>query len=110
MGSGLYESTFATPVRLYGQSVRSAITGVTLFAGFASTVGWPLSIWFESVVGWRGACLIWAALHIVLPLPLNNLLPKLLKDLLPTAESKSDDASKTTQPSKPAPASAAKLG
>lgn len=109
MGSGLYEAAFATLVRLYGQSARSAITGVTLFAGFASTVGWPLSIWLESVVGWRGACLTWATLHIVLGLPINISLPKVATDLPPTAEPKSVDATTTAQPSKPAPAVAAKL-
>ncbi|HNE71710.1 MAG TPA: MFS transporter, partial [Giesbergeria sp.] len=41
MGSGLYEAAFATLVRLYGQGARGAITGITLLAGFASTVGWP---------------------------------------------------------------------
>lgn len=76
MGSGLYEAAFATVVRLHGQDARRAITGITLFAGFASTVGWPLSAWLESVVGWRGACLAWAALHLVLGLPLNALLPR----------------------------------
>jgi MFS family permease len=43
MGSGLYEAAFATVVRLHGVDARRAITGITLFAGFASTVGWPLS-------------------------------------------------------------------
>lgn len=47
MGSGLYEAAFATLVRLYGQGARGAITGITLIAGFASTVGWPLSAWME---------------------------------------------------------------
>jgi hypothetical protein len=45
MGSGLYEAAFATLVRLYGQAARNPITGITLIAGFASTVGWPLSAW-----------------------------------------------------------------
>ncbi|MDQ0012551.1 MFS family permease [Variovorax boronicumulans] len=76
MGSGLYEAAFATVVRLHGQDARSAITGITLFAGFASTVGWPLSAYLESTVGWRGACLAWAALHLVIGLPLNVLLPR----------------------------------
>lgn len=76
MGSGLYEAAFATVVRLYGQEARRAITGITLFAGFASTVGWPLSAYLESTVGWRGACLAWAALHLVIGLPLNVLLPR----------------------------------
>lgn len=76
MGSGLYEAAFATVVRLHGQNARRAITGITLFAGFASTVGWPLSAYLESTVGWRGACLAWAALHLVIGLPLNALLPR----------------------------------
>lgn len=76
MGSGLYEAAFATLVRLYGPGARGAITGVTLFAGFASTVGWPLSAWMESEFGWRGACFGWAALHLLLGLPLNAWLPR----------------------------------
>ena len=75
MGSGLYEAAFATLVRLYGQGARGAITGITLIAGFASTVGWPLSAWMELQWGWRGACFGWAALHLLVGLPLNGGLP-----------------------------------
>lgn len=75
MGSGLYEAAFATAVRLHGQDARRTITGITLFAGFASTVGWPLTAWLESTMGWRGACLVWACLHLVIGLPLNAMLP-----------------------------------
>lgn len=76
MGAGLYEAAFATLVRLYGQAARNPITGITLIAGFASTVGWPLSAWMLSQHGWRGACLGWAALHLLVGLPLNALLPR----------------------------------
>lgn len=76
MGSGLYESAFASLVRLYGRDARTSITGITLIAGFASTVGWPLSAWLESRYGWRNACFVWAALHLLIGLPLNALLPK----------------------------------
>jgi MFS family permease len=76
MGAGLYEAAFATLVRLYGQAARNPITGITLIAGFASTVGWPLSAWLLSQHGWRGACLGWAALHLLVGLPLNALLPR----------------------------------
>ncbi|MDD2176592.1 MFS transporter [Acidovorax sp. D2M1] len=75
MGSGLYEAAFATLVRLYGQGARGAITGITLIAGFASTVGWPLSAWMEVQWGWRGACAGWAALHLLVGVPLNGWLP-----------------------------------
>ena len=76
MGAGLYEAAFATLVRLYGQAARNPITGITLIAGFASTVGWPLSAWMLSQHGWRGACLGWATLHLLVGLPLNALLPR----------------------------------
>jgi MFS family permease len=71
MAGGLYESAFSTLVRIYGQDARSAITGITLIAGFASTVGWPLSGWILSYWGWREACWTWALLHLLLALPLN---------------------------------------
>lgn len=76
MGAGLYEAAFATLVALYGHRSRGAITGITLIAGFASTVGWPLSTYMEAHVGWRGACFAWAALHLTLGLALNLSLPR----------------------------------
>jgi hypothetical protein len=70
MGAGLYDPAFGTLGRLYGASARSAITMLTLFGGFASTVCWPLSALFVSEFGWRGACLAYAALHLAIVLPL----------------------------------------
>jgi MFS family permease len=74
MALGLYDSAFATLTGLYGRAARGPITGITLIAGFASTVGWPLSAFLDASVGWRGACFIWAALHLLVGLPLNRLL------------------------------------
>lgn len=70
MGAGLYSPAFATLGRLYGSSARSAITVLTLWGGFASTVCWPASAWLVEHLGWRGACLSYAALHLGLCLPL----------------------------------------
>ena len=75
MGCGLYDAAFAALVRLFGADARRSITGITLLAGFASTVGWPLSAAMEEAWGWRGACAGWAALHLLLGLPLNLWLP-----------------------------------
>lgn len=80
MGSGLYEAAFATVVRIHGADSRGAITGITLFAGFASTVGWPLTAFLEAHYGWRGACMAWAGLHLVLGLPLNAIVPRVRED------------------------------
>ena len=74
MGFGLYEAAFATAAGIYGREARNAITGITLFAGFASTVGWPASAVFIELFGWRGACIAWAVLHLVIGLPMNRLL------------------------------------
>lgn len=80
MGMGLYDSAFATLGRIYGSSARRAITGITLLAGFASTVGWPLSAWGLETIGWRNTCFAWAAAHVVIGLPLNLfLLPSVPK-------------------------------
>ncbi len=77
MGLGLYDAAFGALGRIYGDSARKAITGITLIAGFASTVGWPLSSLGLETIGWRETCYAWAAVHTVIGLPLNMLfLPK----------------------------------
>src|SRR3546814_11854699 len=94
MGSGLYEAAFSALVALYGNRSRGAITGITLFAGFASTVGWPLSTFLEAHIGWRGACFTWAALHLTLGLALNLNLPRLQSsaDIEATTHAADDNA------------------
>ena len=69
MGAGLYDPAFATLGRLYGHEGRSAITTLTLFGGFASTVCWPLSAFLDAHLGWRGACLIYAGFQLAVALP-----------------------------------------
>ncbi|MGB6102342.1 MAG: MFS transporter, partial [Pusillimonas sp.] len=92
MGSGLYEAAFSALVALYGHRSRGAITGITLFAGFASTVGWPLSSFLEAHIGWRGACFTWAALHLTLGLALNLSLPRLPAPAASEAPARQPDA------------------
>src|SRR5215469_12080610 len=74
MGYGLYDAAFGALGRIYGENARGAITGITLMAGFASTIGWPLSAYGLAHIGWRDTCLAWAAAHIVIGLPLNLLM------------------------------------
>jgi MFS family permease len=71
MSMGLYESAFATLSWIYGHDARGPITGITLIAGFASTICWPITAGIEAEFDWRTACYFWAAMHIVLGLPLN---------------------------------------
>lgn len=75
MSAGLYESAFSTLARIYGAEARRPITGITLIAGFASTVCWPISAWMDASIGWRGACMVWAVVHVLVALPLYLSLP-----------------------------------
>jgi MFS family permease len=70
MGAGLYDAAFAALGRLYGREARASITMLTLFGGFASTVCWPLSAFLVAELGWRGACLVYAAFQLGFALPL----------------------------------------
>jgi predicted MFS family arabinose efflux permease len=71
MGFGLYDAAFAALGRIYGETARRSITGITLIAGFASTVGWPLTALGLDSIGWRNTCFAWAAAHILIGLPVN---------------------------------------
>jgi MFS family permease len=74
MALGLYDAAFATLATLYGHGARGPITGITLFAGFASTVSWPISTFLNEAFGWRETVLVWAALNLIVGLPLNRFL------------------------------------
>src|SRR5688572_7364505 len=75
MSAGLYEAAFSTLARIYGADARRSITGITLIAGFASTICWPLSAYMDATIGWRATCYVWAVAHLVIGLPLNWILP-----------------------------------
>jgi MFS family permease len=74
MGYGLYDAAFGALGRIYGDAARRSITGITLIAGFASTVGWPLTALGLEHIGWRETCFAWAAAHILIGLPINWLM------------------------------------
>ncbi len=70
MACGLYDAAFATAGVLLGKDAGPAITGITLFAGFASTVFWSLGAALIGPLGWRGLLLLYAALQVGLNLPI----------------------------------------
>ena len=96
MGCGLYDAVFAALGRLYGGEARGPITNLTLFGGFSSTVCWPLSAFMIEHAGWRTACFIYAALHLIVALPLQMAVIRRVAKPVAIAT-----------PSEPAPASAA---
>jgi predicted MFS family arabinose efflux permease len=70
MAASLYDAAFSTLGHIYGREARSAITALTLWGGFASTVCWPISAFLVETVGWRHTCFAYAALHLTVTLPL----------------------------------------
>ncbi len=94
MAMGLYDAAFAALGRIYGTEARGSITGITLMAGFASTVGWPLTAWGLAHIGWRDTCFAWAAANILIGLPLNFF-------MLPTIKGGKQAASTAEKPHVP---------
>ncbi|MDO6440537.1 MFS transporter [Marinobacter sp. 2_MG-2023] len=67
----LYEPAFAVAVRQLGTlQSRSAITTITLWAGFSSTLFVPLVQYMLDTLGWRGALLGLAAINAAIAAPL----------------------------------------
>ena len=74
----LYETCFAFLTRRLGDGARAAITSVTLVAGFAGTLAFPLGHWLGSALGGQGALVVFAGL-ILLAMPLNALAVRQLR-------------------------------
>ncbi|MFN5998153.1 MAG: MFS transporter [Paracoccaceae bacterium] len=74
----LYETCFAFLTRRMGGGARAAITRVTLVAGFAGTVAFPLGHWLGRVLGGQGALIAFAAL-VALVVPINALAVRQLR-------------------------------
>ncbi|WP_051678786.1 MFS transporter [Xanthobacter sp. 91] len=70
MAASLYDAAFAALGRLYGAGARRAITMLTLWGGFASTVCWPITAFLDAHLGWRATCLVYAGLHLFVSIPL----------------------------------------
>lgn len=101
MATGQFEVAFATLVKLFGRQSRNPITGITLIAGFASFIGWTVSVYVLNGWGWRGVCGFWAGVHLLIGLPLHALVPRpVAQDTTPRAPT--DSVNDTPQRASPA--------
>jgi MFS family permease len=69
--ASLYETCFSFLTRRLGPEARQGIIRVTLVAGFASSVAFPLGAWAAAHLGWRGAVLVFAGVQLLVTLPAN---------------------------------------
>lgn len=67
----LYDAAFAAMVQVTPAKGRRAISYLTLFGGFASTVFWPIAYWLEGSLGWRATVVVFALVNLLLVAPLN---------------------------------------
>ncbi len=71
MAGCLYDPAFATLHGISGTAYRKAVTALTLFGGFASTVFWPLSQFLLDAYGWRTTFGVYAALNLLVCVPMH---------------------------------------
>jgi MFS family permease len=70
MAGALYDPLFAAIGQAYGSSARGAMTQIAIASGFAITLCWPASSLLVEAIGWRGTCLVYAALAALVVVPL----------------------------------------
>lgn len=67
----LYESAFIAFAQIAGNKARLPIIQVTLIAGFASTIFWPLISYLLTIISWREVYQILSLLNILIALPIH---------------------------------------
>ena len=71
-----YDAAFAALVQLAGTDARLRIMHLTLIAGFASTIFWPLTGWLLNIMDWRQVLMLFSGLNLVVCLPIHALLAR----------------------------------
>jgi MFS family permease len=67
----LYDAAFAALVQVAPSRGRLAISYLTLFGAFASTVFWVIGHYLNEAFGWRQTLVAFAAIQLLVCLPLN---------------------------------------
>lgn len=103
MAGTLYEPCFAILTRYMGERASQSITLVTLMAGFAGTIAFPMSHALLDIVGWRGVVVIFAILIGAIAVPLNFYAVSQAQTVNPAppeaaAENTGQDIDRTTLP------------
>jgi hypothetical protein len=67
----LYDAAFAALVQAVPSRGRAAISYLTLYGAYASTVFWVIGHYLNEAYGWRGTLITFAAVNLAVCLPLN---------------------------------------
>jgi len=71
MATTLYDPAFVVLRQAFGDAYQRPIIGVTLIAGFASTICIPLAQWGVEHIGWRHTLQLFALAHVLICLPIH---------------------------------------
>ncbi len=71
MGAVFYEPIFAITIRRWPRDYRRPIIHITFLGGLASTAFIPLGALLINHLGWRETCLVLAACHLLICLPIH---------------------------------------
>ena len=67
----LYDAAFAALVQVTPSRGRTAISYLTLYGAYASTIFWVIGHYLNAAYGWRQTLMIFAAINLAICLPLN---------------------------------------
>ncbi len=67
----LYDAAFAALVQVAPSRGRRAISYLTLFGAFASSIFWVIGHFLNEAVGWRQTLVLFALINLVVCVPLN---------------------------------------
>ncbi|RWN36937.1 arsenite efflux MFS transporter ArsK [Mesorhizobium sp.] len=73
----LYSAAFVAIVQIGGAKAQRSITHLTLIAGFASTLFWPLTAALHEYLTWREVYLVFAGINVAICLPIHAWLARL---------------------------------
>lgn len=93
-----YGAAFALLVQIRPQVAQRSITYLTLIAGFASTIFWPITTALHAHLSWQNVYLIFAALNLVACLPIHAWLSRGVRQ---TRRRTGEEAAKRVEPSLP---------
>lgn len=68
--AGLSTASYILLSEIAGQKSKSAIGALMLVTWLSSSLFWPITSLLESLVGWRGTCLVYAGAILLISLPL----------------------------------------
>jgi MFS family permease len=98
MSASLYNPLFAAIGQAYGSTAREAMTQIAISSGFAVSLCWPATRFLVDQVGWRGACLTYAILCVVLVAPLFHwALPSLRRIAAEPTAAQPDESAGSTE-------------